>query len=128
MKLWGLEPVLEDAVIEKSELKQDLKQSQSVEQYRVGNLALYIPGRMLAWKYLPLSEIRGVIIGRRDTVAKEFLLDYALEQPDLRILHRDGTLIIPVQSLRNAKILEELLNTGHQRGRHQNKGRNKEEM
>lgn len=118
MALWGMEPVLEDAVMEKSELKRDLKRSQAVEQYRVGNLALFIPGRMFFWKYLPLSEIRGVIVGRRDTVAKELLLDYTLEQPDLRILHRDGTLILPVESYRNARILEELLNAGHQRNRH----------
>lgn len=126
MKLWGMEPVLEDAVIEKSTLRRDLKHSRSVEQYRVGELALYIPGRMFFWRYLPLSEVRGVIIGRRDTVAKELLLDYALEQPDVRILHRDGTLIIPVQSFRNAQILGELLNAGHQWNRHRGKNRNKE--
>ena len=42
---------------ELSDLKEDFRAAQKLEQYRLGRLALYLP-RGLAWDYLPLSEIR----------------------------------------------------------------------
>ena len=46
------------------ELKEDFKNAQRLEQYRLGRLALYLP-RGFAWEYLPLSEITRAERSRR---------------------------------------------------------------
>ncbi len=40
-------------------VNEDFRNAGRVEQYRLGNLALYLP-EGLRWKYLPLSEIQNV--------------------------------------------------------------------
>ena len=46
------------------ELKEDFKNAQRLEQYRLGRLALYLP-RGFAWEYLPLDEITKAERARR---------------------------------------------------------------
>ena len=50
--------------IELSDAKEDFRTAKKLEQYRLGEKAVYLP-RGLSWEYIPVSEIRRAQRSRR---------------------------------------------------------------
>ncbi len=87
----------------------DLRTGRSIEQYRVSENALYIPVQGFSWKYLPLSEIRGVISGHIVEEGASKLMPYSKEKPILRVIHEGGVEVLELEYEKNQKLLQELL-------------------
>ena len=103
MALWGFRPVLPAFAIE--DPKGDFKSSQVIEQYHLGSRALFIPDKGFSWRYLPLSEIRGVIPARESRDEDSAMGGYHIEHPTIRVIYQGGVEVLTLESARAAEEL-----------------------
>ena len=88
MALFGYFPVKAGATI--SDPAGDKRHARVIEQYYLGEEAIYLPGRGLSWRYLPYREIRGVIPGYEKLREDTPLVKYERDKPMLRLIYQGG--------------------------------------
>ena len=85
--------MLKDCGIEN--VKEDFKKAEKVEQYRLGELALYVP-EGLRWSYLPLAEIRKAEESFR-VISAGHCVPVRERRPEIDLIHREGKLHLPLE-------------------------------
>ena len=93
MGLFKIKPLLPDAVID--DPRADLKKALTVEQYKAGEEALFMPDGF-NWLYLPYRELKAVIRARSLDSTDRWLVKYAVEKPAVRLLFRDSFRVLIV--------------------------------
>ncbi len=106
MGLFKIKPLLPDAVID--DPRADLKKALTVEQYKAGEEALFMPDGF-NWLYLPYRELKAVIRARSLDSTDRWLVKYAVEKPAVRLLFRDSFRVLILDKERNADTLADLL-------------------
>ncbi len=106
MELFKIRPLLADAKIENP--RADLKRAVTIEQYKVGNEAVFFPDGF-NWQYLPYREIKAVIRAKSLDSTDRWLVKYAVEKPSIRLLFRDSFKILILERDRNADTLASVL-------------------
>ena len=107
MALFGYFPVKAGATI--SDPAGDKRHARVIEQYYLGEEAIYLPGRGLSWRYLPYREIRGVIPGYEKLREDTPLVKYERDKPMLRLIYQGGVEILSLESDKNAQTMLMLL-------------------
>ena len=107
MAFWGYRPVLPEFAIE--DPGKDFRGSRVIEQYHLGERALYIPDKGFSWRYIPLDKIRGVIPGRESRDEDSAMGGYHIELPTVRVIYGSGAEVLTVENKRAAEELFALL-------------------
>ena len=103
MALFGYSPVKEGCTV--ADPGRDRRKAQAIEQYYLGEEAIYMPGPGFGWRYLPYSEIRGVIPGRETLKEETLLVNFEREKPTLRLIYQGGAQILSLESSKNAETM-----------------------
>ena len=106
MELFKIRPLLPGAEIRNP--RADLKKAVTIEQYKAGEEALFIPDGF-NWNYLPYREIKAVIRARSLDSNDRWLVKYAVEKPSIRLLFRDSFKLLIMERDRNADTLASIL-------------------
>ena len=106
MELFKIRPLLPGAEIRNP--RADLKKAVTIEQYKAGEEALFIPDGF-NWNYLPYREIKAVIRARSLDSTDRWLVKYAVEKPSIRLLFRDSFKLLIMERDRNADTLASIL-------------------
>ena len=89
------------------DVKEDFRNSQRVEQYRVSSNALYLP-EGLRWKYIPLKEIKKAENSFR-VISAGHCVPVREKRPELDITTESGTIHLRLEKRENMnKIMEAL--------------------
>lgn len=107
MALFGYSPVKPGAAI--SDPGRDKRGARAIEQYYLGEKAIYLPGPGFGWRYLPYSEIRGVIPGHETLKEDSVLVRFERDKPTLRLIYQGGAEILSLESVKNAETMLMLL-------------------
>lgn len=100
-------PVIQGAVLD--DPGADFRTSRTVEQYRVGNRALYIPDGFFRWQYIPKSEIHAVIRTTVTQTGQSRIAPYSVQRPMVRVMYHDGFRCLDMEHARNAELLKQLI-------------------
>lgn len=100
-------PVIRDAQLD--DPGADFRRAHPLEQYRVGEKALYIPDGFFKWKYIPKREIHGVIRSKVTQTGHSKIAPYCVTKPMVRIMYHDGFVCLDMEHERNAQLLKELV-------------------
>ena len=111
MALWGFRPLL--PAFEMEDPRKDFKKSRVIEQFHLGDRALYIPDKGLSWRYLPLDRIKGVIPGKESRDEDSAMGGYHIELPTIRVIYEGGVEVLTMESRRQAEELFALLRPGY---------------
>ena len=93
MAFWGYRPVLPEFTIENP--KEDFRTARVIEQYHLGEKALFMPG--------------GVIPGKESRDEESAMGGYHIEQPTIRVIYQGGVEVLTLESRSQAEILFSLL-------------------
>ena len=118
MDLFKIRPLLPGGEIE--DPRADLKRAVTIEQYKAGEEAVFIPDGF-NWQYIPYRELKAVIRARSLDSTDRWLVKYAVEKPSIRLLFRDSFKVLLLDKDRNADTLtalikehrDEILQTDH---------------
>ncbi len=92
---------------ELSDLKEDFRAARRLEQYRLGEKALYLP-RGLRWDYLPLGEIRSAGRTRR-VISAGHCVTVREEKPAVDLETGGGTFTLNLEKNASAEALLQML-------------------
>lgn len=107
MAIFGYTPIRAGSTIDNP--GRDARSGRAIEQYRISSKALYVPEKGLAWRYLPLDAIRGVIPGRDVEEENSIMADYRVEKPTIRVIYQGGVEILKLERRKNADMLFDML-------------------
>lgn len=107
MALWGYRPVVPEFEIK--DPGRDYRGAQIIEQYHLGEKALFMPDKGFSWKYIPLDRIRGVIPGREKRDEESAMGGYHIELPTVRVIYQGGVEVLTLESRTQAERLFALL-------------------
>lgn len=96
-------------------VKEDFRAARRVEQYRLGNLALYLP-RGLSWEYIPLAEIRSGEKTRR-VISAGHCVTVREEKPAVDLVTDAGSLTLNLEKPSSLPLILDALQTRKQEGR-----------
>ena len=99
---------------ELSDLKEDFRAAKKLEQYRLGEKAVYLP-RGLSWEYIPVSEIRRAERSRR-VISAGHCVTVREEKPALDLETGSGTYTLNLEKPASAESLLAALDRGEGEG------------
>lgn len=107
MAIFGYAPIRPGSTINNP--GKDARGARVIEQYRISDRALYVPEKGLAWRYLPLDAIRGVIPGHEVEEENSVMAEYRVEKPTIRVIYQGGVEVLKLERRKNADMLFNLL-------------------
>ena len=84
-------------------VKEDFRGARLVEQYRLGNRALYLP-EGLRWNYIPLSEIRKAEESFR-VISAGHCVPVREKRPEIDLVTDNGSVHLQLEKQENMKLI-----------------------
>ena len=84
-------------------VKEDFRGARRVEQYRLGNRALYLP-EGLRWNYIPLSEIRKAEESFR-VISAGHCVPVREKRPEIDLVTDNGSVHLQLEKQENMKLI-----------------------
>lgn len=107
MGFFEMKPLLPWASIESP--RKDLKDAVTVEQYKVGHRAVFIPAKKMSWEYIPLTEIRALITEQLPEEAGDFIDPFTRKRPLVRLMYKGGAEVLYLDKQQNAnRLIDEI--------------------
>lgn len=107
MGFFEMKPLLPWATIK--DPRKDLKGAVTVEQYKVGHRAVFIPAKKMSWEYIPLTEILALITEQLPEEAGDSIDPFTRRRPLVRLMYKGGAEVLYMDKQQNAnRLIEEI--------------------
>ncbi len=107
MGIFEMKPLLPWAEMESP--REDLKKAKTIEQYKVGERAIFIPERMMSWSYIPFTEIITLITEQIPEEAGDHIEQFTRRRPLVRVMYKGGAEVLYLDHQQNADRLIRLI-------------------
>ena len=97
-----------------ADVKEDFRNARRIEQYRLGEKALYLP-EGLRWNYLPLTEIHKVEESFR-VISAGHCVPVREKRPEIDILTEEGSVHLQLEKQESMKQILEAVSAGKNHG------------